>query len=472
MNQQPVLLNLKDLLFVILKKTGLMVLVGVVLGGAVFGYKSFSNSNSVNVLAEEKLPGESDVAYSQRIQNAKRAEDIIDSIDALNNQIENHRQYVTDSLFMQINAENEAVTTASLVIMVDEDQPAGAGLALASAYMTDITSGEYLSGLAEEWCTNQSYIAELVRAGTDDKNLSVEVNMSGDNGNTEVVPVVVIGPSTEQTEMIMDLIFAEVESKTSELSSSLASHSAVFAGRSSSYTVDGTTRERQVNLTARFETLQKQIETYNKSLDDVASVLGVDKTSLFNYYAYDAANPQGAPSLSGAVKYAVICFVLGVFIVMVIVTMDYLFGKKFTTQAKFFGHFPRVNKIGVAKPSGKRSALFRLIDRRSGDDDGLSSENSKKLIAANVKNLTNGMNSVLFTGTADTENVRKLVEDLGIKADAKGSFFDDPSNLESVSGYDGVIIVEQRGHSDLRLITEELRLIANTDTRLIGAIII
>jgi hypothetical protein len=93
-------------------------------------------------------------------------------------------------------------------------------------------------------------------------------------------------------------------------------------------------------------------------------------------------------------------------------------------------------------------------------------------MSANVKNLTSGMDKVLFTGTADTEKVKELVKALNIKADVKASIFEDPSCLESIADYDGIILVEQRDYSDRKLIAEELELISNADTKLIGAIVL
>ena len=82
------------------------------------------------------------------------------------------------------------------------------------------------------------------------------------------------------------------------------------------------------------------------------------------------------------------------------------------------------------------------------------------------------MNKVLFTGTAETTKIEKLVKDLGLKFDVKASVFDDPGCLETISEYDGIIIVEQRNYSDCSLIAEELKLIENVNTKLIGAIVI
>ena len=91
---------------------------------------------------------------------------------------------------------------------------------------------------------------------------------------------------------------------------------------------------------------------------------------------------------------------------------------------------------------------------------------------ANIKNMISDMNKVMVTGTADHSKIDELVKRLGVDVDVMDSFFVDPSCLSFLSNYDGIIIVEQRDYSDLKLIDEELSLVNNTHAKLIGAIII
>ena len=56
-------------------------------------------------------------------------------------------------------------------------------------------------------------------------------------------------------------------------------------------------------------------------------------------------------------------FVLGVVIVLCIISLIYIFGRKFATQGKFFNSFNSINKIGVIKPEYKRSKFASFIDK-------------------------------------------------------------------------------------------------------------
>ncbi len=473
--KQPFLeINIKDLLFVLVRKAGIAFLVGFILSGAMFGYKIFTGTNDSNILdASVRLDGETDAKYMERVQSINRAKDIINSINAINGQIDSQREYVANSVIMQIDAMNEAVTTAQYVITIDDNKTNGMDSALVSSYSQDLMTGEYLADLADELGTEQGYLVELIKVEYD-KTTSVVVNTDGTSGNACSFKITVVGPTTDYTDKIMDCILGEVVSVYADLNSNMIPHTIALAGRQSSYTVDSLTRDLQYNAANRFEALQKQIDLYNISLDDLATKLGVsDKEAFYTSFALnDNDDGESGPSLGTAIKFALIAFAFGVLVVMLIVVMDYLFAKRFATQSKFFGRFPGIKKIGVARPAGKRSAIIKFIDRKTGDDSALSDENSNKLLAANIKNLTAGMGKVLFTGTAEVSKIKDLVKELDIKADVKASFFEDPSCLESVSEYDGIIIVEQRDYSDCKLVNEELKLISNTSAKLIGAVVI
>ena len=478
--QQSLLVDIKDLLLIFLRKIAIILFVGLIFSGLLFGYKMFSiikrakasESEIYSVFdITEKLNGETDVEYSERVLNVNRAHDLVNSINAIKNQIENHRKYVSESIYMNINAENEAVTTASIIISVDTSMTNSVDIALGNSYKQYIQTGEFLSETSMDLDVNQGYLLELI--SVDYVDSSIGVYSSNNNGDLGVLNIKVIGPTTELTDKIMDTIIVSIENKSIDFKESINKHNITIGSRQCSYIVDNTTRDRQLNTTNRFESLQQQISNFDKSLDTISTNLGVSKSRIYEYFSFNEQYSEESDfSYFNAIKYCVIGFVLGVLLVLLIITVDYIFNNKFYTQAKFFLRFSSVNKLGVVKPSWKCSNFVKHINIFSGDDNKFSNETNYAIIAANIKNLTINMDKVLLTGTADYSKVNQLVKDLGVNVDVKKSFFDDPMCLETISEYDGVIIVEQRNYSNCRLIFDELNLIANSKTELIGAILL
>ncbi len=476
-SQQSVVLDVKDLLFVILKRISIVIISGAIFMFLLIGYKLIASykandiDESIKTLdVTEMLSDETDVSYAERVQNVERARDIVNNISVMNNQIENQRKYVSNCVIMQIDSENEAVTTASLIIEVDGSRTNGADLALVSSYKQYILSGEYLVDISDELNINQGYLTELI--SVESATPSFVANVSDKNANVGIITIKVIGPTIDFTDKIMDSVIENVNYKYAEFNESMLTHEVSFNSRQSSYIVDSITRDKQYNSTNRFETLQQQITNLDKSLDSIATKLGVSKTNLYAYFSYNDFYPSDSAvlSLSSIIKYAVVGFAFGVFVIFVIISLVYIFSKKFSSQAKFFSRFYWVNKIGVVSPEKKRSKYCQYLDKKSGVD--VYSDNNIELIAANITNLSNGLNKVLFTGTADINKINKLVNTIGIKADVKKSIFADPMCLKNLSEYDGVIIVEQRDYSDCKVVAEELKLISNAPTKLLGAIIL
>ena len=475
---KSLMIDFVDFVLVILKKIWIVIIVAIFVAGVVFGEKYYSGlkifktSIGKNVLdVSVKLPEETNTTYDERILNVNRAADLIDSISAINTQIENQRKYVSESVFMEIDPENEAMTTVNLLIEVDGNLANGIDLALASSYKQYLLSGVYLSDLSKDLGVNQGYLTELVKVDYDTSH--VLINTSENKDNVGVVSISVIGPSDELTNRIMDSIIDGTNSICYDFKKSIVEHSISFSSRTSSYIVDSSTRDKQINVTNRFESLQTQINNYNKSLDEVATKLGVSKSVLYSYFSYNDSNfVKSTFSYRSIIKFAVIGFIIGALFVVLLFFIKYAFSAKFSNQSVFFCRFNSVTKIGVEKPSIKRNKYTKFIDVISGDDNKLTIDKNHNLISANIKNLCAGMNKIMITGTAEFDKTLQLINSLGVAADVKASFFDDPTSLELASNYDGVIIVEQRNYSDCRLVNEEINLIQNSGVKLIGAIII
>ena len=474
------LIDIKDLIYVILRKI-IIVIIASVIGAALFsGYKLFSslkannidNSTDATILdVTNRLPEETDIEFNDRVSLVNRAKDIVNSIGSLKNQISNQRKYVSNSVFMQIDSENEAVTTANLMVYVNDSQSTEIEMALSSTYKQYVLSGEYLTPLSDEMNISQGYLIELIKA---DYESSSVINYSTDSGKAGLITISVIGPSTELTNKIMDSILESIDIKCDELNKSVVKHSVNILSRQSSYVVDSTTRDRQYNAANRFENIQQQINSFDKALESIATKLEVEKTSIYLYFSdYDQdIIVNSSISYGSILKYSIVGFIFGALIVFSIISIDYIFNSKFSTQMKFFHHFNWINRIGVVKPNIIRSRYNTFIDYLSGDDSKYSVKSINRLISSNVKVLSKGMNRILFTGTIDAELINQLVKDLNINVDVMNSIFDDPECLESIVNYDGVIIVEKRNNSNIKTIEEEIRLLTNSDVKIIGAIIL
>ena len=480
-------INIKDLFFTVFKKAGIILVAAIVLGGALFGYKFAQRVKTANVLdTSMKLNGsETDVQYQMRVQNVHRARDLVDSIGRINAQIDNQRHYITDSVYMQIDSENQYEAMAQYVITIENNDTNGLDKALISAYERDIRAGEFLDDYAAKINTKSAYIKELIvfsSATADSAFVSIE--SGADRAGSMFIRV--YGPSADFVDNVIALVVEEVEKVNTDLSSTVVPHKVTLVGIQSIVRVDAGTRDGQVNMTAKLETLQKQITNYNLALDDIAKELGVaDKEDIISYFTtktdieddevphgYSEVEVSAKSMIKPAVKYGVIGFAAGAFLAAAFIVIQYIFGKKISSQAQFFSMFTTVKKIGVVRPSYKRGAYVKALDIKSEDDSKMSDENIKKLICANYDNLTKDYKKVLITGTGDSKLLSSSVKSIGLKGDLKPDIFSNPDVLKSLSDYDGIVIVEQRKVSLYKDVANEISLLSNGNAKIVGAIIL
>ena len=82
------------------------------------------------------------------------------------------------------------------------------------------------------------------------------------------------------------------------------------------------------------------------------------------------------------------------------------------------------------------------------------------------------MDKIIITGTGDKKAMDEAVKKLGLKGDYKPDLFSDPDLLKIIPDYDGVVLLEQRNVSLYKNVANEIQLINNTGTKIVGAIII
>jgi hypothetical protein len=481
-------IKIKDVLYVILKKLWLMIIVGLIAGAGLF-YINYSKvetvkSNDILDITKKLNAGESDVKYQLRVQQIERARVIVQLIDDTNKLIEDDQLYINESIYMQIDPENVYISLYQISLTVN-DNSNGIDSSLFSAYERDIRFGDYINAYAEQIGSKPDYVRELITFSTGTSSSTV-ISVDDKADKTGSIYIYVCGPTREFVDSTMDLVVSEVKAVHDELNDSVAPHTISIVSTQSISRMDTGIRDIQNARTTHILSLQDQIVTYNKSLDAIAKELELsDKTVLINYIkTHDPVTVAGIPTeysetvtnkkakVGPNLMWLGIGFGAGALLIAIFVIIGYIFGKKILTQAQFFGLFLQIKRIGVMKPLGKRSKFIRFIDVKTEDDTKSSVENCNGLISANYSNLTKDLNKVLITGTGDSKAMSEAVKALGLKGDFKPDIFNNPEVLKSVPDYDGIVLIEQRKYSLKPVVENEINLLSNGGTKIIGAIII
>lgn len=480
-------INIKDLFLFLLKRIVPMFIAGAVLGGALGSYRVFQRMKTNDVLdASTKLnDSETDVQYELRVQKINKARVYAEMIDNINLQIDHQRDYIANSIYMQIDAENVYQSTAQITLTLQDNDTNGVDAALFGAYEREVKAGNYLDQYAKQIDKKPDYIKELISfSSSTASNTIISVDSSVNRVGSMYISV--YGPSREFCDEVMDLVISKVQSVYDDLNTSVAPHAIALVGVQQIQKIDSGIRDGQISHTGTINSLQNQITTYNEQIDKVAKELGLsDKEAVLEYFnEHPDVKINGIPSkvsevsvsrfnnLKPGIKYAAIGFVLGAFLVFAFYFLKYFMGKHFYTQAQFYCAYPNICNIGVLRPIGKRSKFDKFIDIKAEDDNKISDENNRKLIFSNYANLTRNCSKVLITGTGDVKIMNDVVKSLNLNGDFNPDIFSNPDVLASVPDYDAVVLIEQRNCSVRKTIEKEIRLISNGGTPIVGAIII
>ena len=255
-NENDSMLSLKDLLYAVLRNLGIVLIVAVLLGGALFAYKITGKGVNVidnDVLNASQNEDESDVEYQLRLQKVGRARDLANTITKINSQIDHQRRYLSDSVYMQIDAENVYETKVQYVVSLTDNATAGVDRALVNAYQNAISTGSYLDEYAERNDLKADYIKEVISfdiAVSDSAIFSTENSVSKAASFT----VKIVGPSNEFTGDVAALIEEKVSASFPQLKTNIADHKITLVAVQDNVRVDSGIRDNQANQTTRIET--------------------------------------------------------------------------------------------------------------------------------------------------------------------------------------------------------------------------
>ena len=120
-------ISIKDLGFACLKKIWIMLIVGAILGGALFSYYVLQvKKTSTTLDIKKKLTaGETDVQYQQRVLRIRRALVYTEMIENTYQQIDYEQNYINEAIYMQIDPNNVYLSTAQITLTLENDDTSG-----------------------------------------------------------------------------------------------------------------------------------------------------------------------------------------------------------------------------------------------------------------------------------------------------------------------------------------------------------
>ncbi|MDD5853763.1 MAG: hypothetical protein PUD03_06705 [Lachnospiraceae bacterium] len=448
-------IDIKDAVFYLLYHWR-SILVGALIGLILLaGYKYISfDTTPVSEVSEEQK------AYDREVKIYKLNKASYDTQTAsYEKQLKQLQNYMETSLLMKIDPMQESYASAELYVEIALEDlaqiPESANMDVADqvlgAYESFINKGIDLSTIAKDNGVKESMIKELVYAAVD-----YDANM---------VNVEVIAPDDKLADQIMKAVIKQTQGQTEEISESIRMHRAVFVNETQGVRSDD-------ELLDKISNMYNQVSSIQSALTNVMT----NAESLEEPVEQDFSVSAGpvAVSKKTLLKFGLIGFVVGAFVMCGVYACTYLFAGVLATEEELkdaFGCF----LLGAFAPGYKKqSALDRLLYRMAGvekrADDVISTR-----IAQNVISLAKPGQKILLTGTVSDELLQDTMSILkdkvqDIQLTVSGCFTEDASAIGMVSAADKVIVVEKRRESKFAEVQKLLETISNMDKPVMGYI--
>lgn len=486
MNNKEIEIRIADLFAMLLKAfvpIVCVILIAGLLGGAYGVYKiqhaepsvkkeDVDNAETAVTKAENAIKS---AERSLKNRNEIEIPDAARKVESNKRLVERRQEYLNNSLYQQLDAFNCGKSSLTFYIKTDfEVEPDVAGLvedprnsiamAYANIYLFDDEIVEHLRTLMHTTAETQ-YIQELV---------------SVKNNSDRFVEITVLHEDAKVAEQVVNYLFETMQAR---LKDSVAPHAANVIAAYTGYEVNWSLYDTQVsnedNLISAERALDNAEESYQTLVDTVPdkeqaiaeaktayddAVKELEKTKK----AYENTIPSKENTLKSAGKYGLIGLVAGLVLGSAAVLAINLLNGKLHNQSEVRSRFP-FPLLGVL-PRTKKILFEKTVRKLEGESLGAYDAEAMATAQSVLQRI--GDRSICLISSAGKETAEKLAAFTDGKTPVCGNILSDADAVRSLSAYDGVILVEQKGKSRIDLIENEVLRIKALDKEPVGIVLL
>lgn len=451
-------IDLKELMFAVLRKWRPIILVAIIFAILLGGFKiakGFMQMNDAEYVADKAKENEANIDQYNSSKN--RLENEVENLKA---SIANQQEYIEKSILMNISPYDKYVSTADIYISTDYQimpgmtyQNINTAASILKSYMSIAQNGEMYNYVLKQMdnAVELRYLQEVIKVEPD--------------YNNNILNVTVVAANEKDAKRIMRLILACMEEGQDEIIAAIGEHQFNIVNQSNFVTVDLDLDNNQKNQSKKLEQLETSLNDKTKELDDLKepeSVL-VSKRNI----------------AKGAIKYGILGGVLGGFMMVFFSCVAFLMSDKLYSERALRRRFGLMVLGSFTGEDKKKAFAFvdKWLDKMEGvADKKISDEATYEVIAANALNYVENASTVLLVGTTDGEFLEDLRNELsglldGVEIILGGNIIRDASAIKKVSSCDAVIMVEERKRSTFADIEQEMDLVRSLDKKVIGCIV-
>ena len=451
-------LNLKALCFCVARKWKLMLVAAIVLALALGGFRGWKGLSAVaddQSLAAMQAAYEADYAKYQSQVAAFQTK-----IDRAQEDIRNHGIYMKESVLMGIDYHNTWTASIDLYIATQENTTvsgAGEGYTradvIADAYRNMLVSNRVLEKAAQAVDIAPQYLREL---------MSTPLPVYHEYQDGPLVTVLIRSGEAESAQKIMDSLLACLDEIQRDITATMGEHTLNKVNTAVTVMVDEDVADLQEDAADRLLEYTDYLEDYRYALEQL-SAPGMPDMSMSSV-------------VKGAIKYALVGFLVGAFLVAAVACVGFVIGDKVYSAEELKSRFGLTLLGKVSLNHKKRCCIDRLLDRC--EDRGKTEEQGAlAVIGANVANHCPENAVLLVAGTAGDAAMEAVVKALtqtmpGRTLISGGNLLESLTAIEALPKCDAVLLVERCGVSRYSQINAQMQAIQGVNKQLLGCVVL
>ena len=442
-NTEETVIDLFDLLRFLMRKIVWILLAGVIcacLAGLFKYYRVKSSASSFVVEAETE--------YALALEEYTQQSELIDtSNESTAEVIRRQKDYLQNSLFMKLDP-NHVWKAQTMIKVVSRDHNFPA-YQFEELYKFDVTNIYFLEELAKEQDTKPTYLRELISAwsvgssvdtGDDTSDIILHETGFEDRETSEMFYVQTLGSTEQEATDLMNAVQKNLETVYEDYAQKYP-HEFQILSRHCVEVADS------VILTQQRDREVVTLNLLNQMRDNH------DKADLLKKPEGTVVSTAGSVSKKSLLKYGLVGFVAGIFLMCLWYTLRYMHNDKLVDY----------------KDLERQGLLLKEL--------GSVSNQGVVMAAANIRNFAGSRRKLFLTGMTVQEEFDQVCA--GLKeylseyeiVYARDALHD-PMARELLLSCDAAVLIEQKGVTHYSELEEEATFLFNAEKEIIGIVIV
>lgn len=454
-----------DLLKEILRRIGLVIILGIIVAALCCGYKYAKDSKAAKAANSE------DTTTTIKLTDKEQTD--VNNVIAVQDNMKEQQAYLDNSVLMQINAYDESRVTLQYRIITGDKQ---LSKDLLSAYDNYVTNGSLAQDMINHGIDmDLQYLTELLYfekdSDKDEEDSDSTVITDTPALTFEIRVIHKNQKSCEELAAVIPECLSDFEQKLQE---STGSHELNLVDQSYAEVVDQGLWTYKIDRVNSVVSMQERVDSLKEKLsaDQVALV----EKNLQKADKKDDAKKEVVKAHISK-KYAVLGFGIGIILAILYIVISYIWRGTINNE-KDVTYLYGVQLMGTLKGKNKKNALLRLGDKLRGKKP-VDFSVEEAIVCADVTGYCSRnqiqklllLSSEEVTETAWIDTLVKKLREAGVEATVETDILSSAAAREKAAGYEVAVLIAQVRRSAYDTLEQELGFCQLQNIQIAGAIV-